>query len=49
MLNKRLGKLKVVLTGGDASLFAEALDHKVIVRPHLVLEGLNEIINYNAA
>jgi len=49
VFNKRLGKLKVILTGGDASLFAEVLDHKVIVRPHLVLEGLNEIINYNAA
>lgn len=49
VFNKRLGTLKVILTGGDASLFAEALDHKVIVRPHLVLEGLNEIINYNAA
>ena len=49
VFKKSFSELKVVFTGGDASLFAETMDEKVIVRPYLVLEGLNEILNYNAA
>lgn len=38
----------VFLTGGDASYFAEFTKKAIFARPYLVLEGLNEILNYNA-
>jgi type III pantothenate kinase len=41
--------LLVFFTGGDAQLFAYKIESKIFVRPHLVLEGLNEILKYNAA
>lgn len=43
----RLGSLKVVATGGDAGLFAALIKSEIFARPYLVLEGLNEILNYN--
>ncbi len=44
----RLGSLKVVATGGDAGLFAALIKSEIFARPYLVLEGLNEILNYNS-
>ena len=44
----RLGKLKVVTTGGDAALFATLIKSEIFARPYLVLEGLNEILNFNS-
>ena len=41
-------KLKVLLTGGDAKFFETQLKNEILVRPNLVLEGLNKILNYNA-
>ena len=41
-------KLKVLLTGGDAKIFETQLKNEILVRPNLVLEGLNKILNYNA-
>ncbi len=49
VFRKEFDSLKVIFTGGDAKIFAEALNEKVIVRPYLVLEGLNEILKHNAA
>ena len=43
----RLGKLKVITTGGDAALFATLIKSEIFARPYLVLEGLNRILNYN--
>ncbi len=40
--------LNVILTGGDASLFAQKLKRKIFVSPELVMIGLNEILEYNA-
>ncbi len=43
-----LGKICVVLTGGDAIYFENWTKYKIFAAPNLVLEGLNEILNYNA-
>lgn len=40
--------LKVLFTGGDATYFESLLNMKIFVDPHLVLKGLNEILEYNA-
>lgn len=39
--------LKVVLTGGDLVFFENILKSRIFAVPHLVLEGLNLILNYN--
>ena len=39
--------LQVVITGGDAELLAPMLEYPVHRAPHLVLSGLNHILNYN--
>lgn len=41
--------LKVILTGGDAPLFASRFENKIFAVPHLVLYGLNEILLRNNA
>lgn len=41
--------LKIVLTGGDASYFADKFKTEIFVRPDLVLIGLNEILLSNVA
>ena len=41
--------LFIVLSGGDANFFELALKNSIFVCPHLVLMGLNEILNFNAA
>lgn len=45
---QRLGSLKVIGTGGDYGLFATLIKSEIFARPYLVLEGLNEILNYNS-
>ena len=44
---RHFGKFKVILTGGDATYFANHLKTKIFVHPNLVLVGLNKILNYN--
>ncbi len=46
-LNK-FGPIKVLLTGGDAYLFENWTKNEIFVAPNLVMEGLNEILKYNA-
>lgn len=46
-LGIRFPDLIVILSGGDANIFGEAINSKIFVRPNLVLEGLNEIIQLN--
>ena len=41
--------LKVFMTGGDARFFETKLKSKIFVRPNLVLEGLNKILDYNVS
>ncbi len=47
LFNERAGELKVILTGGDASLFASRIKATNRVIPELVLIGLNRILLYN--
>ena len=44
---KEFGRIKVILTGGDAIFFADNLKTKIFVEPNLVFLGLNKILNYN--
>lgn len=46
-LTKKKGKIKVILTGGDAEYFGEMIESKIFVIPNLVLSGLNEILLFN--
>ncbi|MGA1582390.1 MAG: type III pantothenate kinase [Saprospiraceae bacterium] len=46
-LRKTWPDLQVVVTGGDADFFDKLTDTSVI-RPHLVLTGLEKIVSYNA-
>jgi len=39
-------KIKIVITGGDANFFEKLLERKVFLRPYLILNGLNEILEY---
>lgn len=41
--------VNITLTGGDAQFLAEKLKKTIFVAPNLVLEGLNEILLYNAS
>jgi type III pantothenate kinase len=40
--------LKVLVTGGDALFFEKIVKREIFVNSHLVLIGLNQILNYNA-
>jgi type III pantothenate kinase len=40
---------RFILTGGDASFFANRLKKPIFADPDLVLKGLNHILNYNLA
>lgn len=40
--------LQVVVTGGDTIFFETKLKSNIFAAPNLVLEGLNEIMNFNA-
>lgn len=47
-LEKKMGKFKVILTGGDGQYLYENLDLKEkYFEPNLVLLGLNQILNYH--
>ncbi len=40
-------QLKTVLTGGNYHFFEDRLKNRIFAHPNLVLEGLNEILEYN--
>lgn len=40
--------LRVLLTGGGAAIFASNLKSSIFAAPHLVLKGLNQILQMNA-
>lgn len=44
----KIGEINVILTGGDAYFFESWTKNEIFVAPNLVMEGLNEILNYNA-
>ena len=41
-------KVNIIVTGGDANIFAKHLNFKIFAIPNLVLLGLNNILRYNA-
>ncbi len=43
----QFGPTKLVLTGGDADFLANKLKSEIFVNHHLVLIGLNQILEYN--
>jgi type III pantothenate kinase len=45
---KKYNDVKVILTGGDAALFASRLKNSIFAAPELTLTGLNEILKHNA-
>lgn len=47
--NKQTEELTVILTGGDAPLLDKLVAWDTYVETHLVLIGLNKILEYNAA
>lgn len=48
-LTDQYATLETVITGGDASYFADLMKTKIFVRSNLVLIGLNEILKLNVA
>lgn len=44
---KTFENLNVLLTGGDAQFFVNSMKTKIFAAPHLVLQGLNEILDCN--
>jgi type III pantothenate kinase len=47
-MSTKYDDLKVLLAGGDANLFGNYTKNVIFVRPNIVLEGLLEILKYNA-
>jgi type III pantothenate kinase len=43
----KFGRIKTILTGGDAIFLANRLKSEIFVNHHLVLLGLNKILEYN--
>ncbi len=39
--------IQVVLSGGDAKFFESQLKNRIFASPNLVIQGLNEILDYN--
>ena len=46
-LHNRFGQVKVVLTGGDSDYFKDVLAKVAVYDAHLVLRGLDFILQYN--
>ena len=47
LYKSKFGKIKIIITGGDANYFANHLKTKIFVHQNLVPLGLNKIIEYN--
>jgi type III pantothenate kinase len=44
---KKYGESRIIITGGDANIFAKHLNFKIFAHPNLVLFGLNKILTFN--
>lgn len=49
LLRKKYPEIQTVLTGGDAGYLSEHLNTQLTVEPHLILIGLNQILQFNVA
>ncbi len=45
---KKYSQVKVVLTGGDGEFLRNKISHNVTLMPDIVIDGLNNILEYNA-
>jgi type III pantothenate kinase len=45
---KKHTRFKVILTGGDSGYLKEKLDFQITYMPDIVIDGLNNILEYNA-
>lgn len=43
----KTNRLKIILTGGDTSLFEQHIENAIFAAPNLILEGLNQVLLYN--
>jgi|ERR1035437_1363877 type III pantothenate kinase len=41
------GDISVIMTGGDSEFLVNSLKNSIFAAPYLVLQGLNEVVNYN--
>ena len=41
--------LKVIITGGDSEFLKDRISYRAIYMPDIVIDGLNYILEYNAA
>ena len=46
---KKSTDFKILLTGGDSGFLKEKINYQVIYMPDIVIDGLNYILEYNAA
>ncbi len=49
ILRNKYSKIQTLLTGGDAQYLADHLNTSLTVQPHLILIGLNQILQFNVA
>lgn len=49
MLRNKYSEIQIMLTGGDAQYLADHLNTPLTVQPHLILIGLNQILQFNVA
>jgi len=47
LYKKKYSSLKIVLGGGDMNFFVNKLKNSIFANPNIVLEGLNEILDFN--
>lgn len=45
--NSAFGKINICITGGDSQFFVLNMKTEILAFPFLVLQGLNEILNFN--
>lgn len=44
---KKMGEIKVILTGGNYYFFEKKFKNEIFAEPNLILDGLNHILDYN--
>jgi type III pantothenate kinase len=49
ILRNKYSGMETIITGGDAQYFADHLNTSLTVQPHLILIGLNQILQFNVA
>ncbi|MDP4662601.1 MAG: type III pantothenate kinase [Salibacteraceae bacterium] len=47
LFKHKSARLKVILTGGDTSLFEQHIENAIFAAPNLILDGLNQVLLYN--